>query len=175
MEAIRHLAHCARCGARATDRVDSPGGPFRCAACDFTLYFNAAAAVAGIVRRDDGLAIFVRRSKDPGRGMLGMPGGFVDMGENAEEALAREVREEVGLELADVGYLGSHANRYEYAGITYHTVDLFYTARAKQPEKAAALDAVDAIEWLDPMTVPLEEIAFDSMRAALGVLRARRP
>jgi hypothetical protein len=40
-------------------------------------------------------------------------------------------------------------------------------------EHGTALDAVDAIEWLDPLTVPLDEIAFESMRAALRLLREK--
>jgi ADP-ribose pyrophosphatase YjhB (NUDIX family) len=174
MEAIRHLAYCGRCGEAAASTPAGSGGPFRCVACGFTLFFNSASAVAAIISRPDGRALFIRRAKDPGKGMLGMPGGFVDPGENAEQAIVREVREEVGLELRDVRYSSSHANRYLYAGVTYHTLDLFYTGRVDDPDRAAALDAVDAIAWMDPLTVPLEEIAFDSMRAALDVLRARR-
>lgn len=174
MEAIRHLAYCGRCGEAAAGTPVDAAGPFRCVACGFTLFFNSASAVAAVIRRPDGRALFIRRAKDPGKGQLGMPGGFVDPGENGEQALVREVREEVGLELQDVRYLSSHANRYFYAGVTYHTLDLFYTGRVDEPDRAAALDAVEAIAWLDPLTVPLEAIAFDSMRAALGVLRARR-
>jgi ADP-ribose pyrophosphatase YjhB (NUDIX family) len=172
MEAIRQLAYCGRCGAPAPGQSDNLGGPFRCMACGFTLYFNAAGAVGAILLRSDGRALFVRRAKDPGRGKLGLPGGFVDPGENAEEALVREVREEVGLEIRSLHYLNSHANRYLYAGVTYHTLDLFFTAHSDTTDEAAALDAVDAIEWLDPMTVPFDEIAFDSMRAALRAFRA---
>jgi len=172
MEAIRQFAYCARCGDAATADVPGPGGPFRCAACGFTLFFNAASAVAAVIRREDGRVLFIRRAKDPGKGKLGMPGGFVDPGENGEAALVREVREEVGLELQDVRYLSSHANRYLYAGVTYNTLDLFYTGRVEDPDRADALDAVESVVWLDPLTVPLEEIAFDSMRAALAVYRS---
>jgi ADP-ribose pyrophosphatase YjhB (NUDIX family) len=172
MEAIRHLAFCASCGTKAGSVGTDPGGPFRCAACGFTLFFNSASAVAAIIERTDGRALFIRRAKDPGQGKLGMPGGFVDAGESGEQALVREVKEEVGLDLKDVRYLSSHANRYFYAGVTYHTLDLFYTGRVDDPDAAAALDAVDAIAWIDPRTVPLDEIAFDSMKAALEVFRA---
>jgi ADP-ribose pyrophosphatase YjhB (NUDIX family) len=161
MEAIRQLAFCGRCGAAAETQVENPGGPFRCTACGFTLFFNAASAVAAIIRREDGQALFVRRAKDPAKGKLGLPGGFVDPGENAEQALVREVREEVGLELRNLEYLSSHANRYFYAGVTYHTVDLFYSARADQPGRAA------------PLAISLDEMAFESMRAALRLLRER--
>lgn len=174
MEAIRHLAYCGHCGAEAPGQPDRPGGPFRCAACGFTLFFNAAGAVGAIIRRPDGRALFIRRALEPARGKLGLPGGFVDPGENAEEALVREVREEVGLEVRNLQYLNSHANRYLFDGVTYHTLDLFYTGHVDEPDQAAPLDAVAAVEWLDPITVPLDEIAFDSMRAALRVLRAKQ-
>jgi ADP-ribose pyrophosphatase YjhB (NUDIX family) len=168
MEAIRHFRHCPRCGADAVARADvSPGGPFRCETCGFTLFFNAAAAAAALMLRDDGRALFIRRAKDPGRGQLGMPGGFVDPGEDVESALRREVREEVGLDVEELRYLTSHANRYVYAGVTYHTVDLFYMADVPHPDRAGALDAVESVAWFDPLTVSLDTIAFDSMRHAL--------
>ncbi len=165
---IKHFAHCPRCGTRQTE-ADPPddGGPFRCASCRFTLYFNAASAVAAIIVRPDGQALFTRRAKDPAKGRLGMPGGFVDAGESAEGALVREVREEVGLEIAGLRYLSSHPNLYAYAGVTYSTLDMFYTASVSHPERALALDAVESLVWADPLTVDLDEIAFDSMRAAL--------
>jgi ADP-ribose pyrophosphatase YjhB (NUDIX family) len=165
---LTHFAHCPRCGAQQPD--DDPpdaGAPFRCASCRFTLYFNAASAVAAILVRTDGNALFIRRAKDPGKGRLGMPGGFVDAGESAEGALIREIREEVGLDVAGLRYLSSHPNQYAYAGVTYPTLDLFYTAPVSDPQRAVALDAVESVVWADPVTVDLEEIAFDSMRQAL--------
>jgi ADP-ribose pyrophosphatase YjhB (NUDIX family) len=170
MEILRHFAYCPGCGASATP-AEPLTGPFRCGACGFTLFFNAAAAVAALILRSDGYALFIRRAKDPGKGKLGLPGGFVDPGEDAETALAREVREEVGLELTALHYLSSHANRYLYAGVTYTTLDLFYLASARSPDGVRALDAVESVEWLDPETVDRNEIAFDSMRAALDVYR----
>src|SRR5690349_3840848 len=170
MEILRHFAYCPRCGAAAAP-AEPLTGPFRCGACGFTLFFNAAGAVAALIVRSDGCALFIRRAKDPGKGKLGLPGGFVDPGEDAETTLAREVREEVGLELTAIHYLSSHANQYLYAGVTYTTLDLFYLASARSIDGVRALDAVESVEWLDPDTVDRNEIAFDSMRAALDVYR----
>lgn len=169
LEHFRHFHTCPRCGATA----DEPNRvvPFRCAHCGFVLFFNAAAAVAVFVRREDGHVLFVRRAKDPGRGQLGLPGGFADFGETAEEATRRETREEVGLELGDLTYLASFPNVYVYSGVTYHTLDIFFVAATKGTEAPRALDAVDSVCWIDPMTVDLEEIAFPSMRSAVLELR----
>ena len=172
MRPVAFFAHCPRCGSAAA-HTPVPG-PFRCAACGFVLFFNAASAAAALLMRDDGRALFIRRARDPAKGMLGMPGGFVDDGETAEGALAREVREEVGLDPGELAYLSSHPNLYEYQSVTYATLDLFFTGRVDRPELATALDAVERIEWIDPLTVDLGDIAFDSMRAALRVYRARR-
>lgn len=146
--------------------------PFRCHSCGFVLFFNAAAAVAVFIRREDGAVLFTRREKDPGKGLLGLPGGFVDFGETAEDALRREVREEVGLELGALSYLASFPNRYAYAGVTYHTLDLFFVAASPEGASPRALDAVESLCWLQPATVAPEEIAFVSMREAVRVLTA---
>jgi ADP-ribose pyrophosphatase YjhB (NUDIX family) len=171
MDAIRQLEYCGRCGAPATEKAQTTGGPFRCASCGFTLFFNAAGAVGVLALRDDGRVLFVRRAKEPAKGKLGLPGGFVDPGENAEQALAREVAEEVGIEVVDLHYLCSAANQYLYAGVTYHTLDIFFVGRVEDPDRARPLDAVSGVEWLDPRAVRLDDIAFDSMRQALGAFR----
>lgn len=176
MEPPRHVHYCPRCGHGRTPSAElAPDGPFRCDACAFTLYFNPAAAVAGIVVREDGRALFIRRAKEPGKGKLAMAGGFVDAGENAEDALRREVREEVGLETRDLRYLSSHPNQYFYLGVTYHTLDLFFVASAEHPDDAAAGEDVQHLVWLDPLRVPLEDLAFDSMRQALRIYRRSQP
>jgi ADP-ribose pyrophosphatase YjhB (NUDIX family) len=169
LEHFRHFRTCPRCGATA----DEPNRvvPFRCAQCGFVLFFNAAAAVAAFVTRADGHVLFIRRARDPGRGKLGLPGGFVDFGETAEEATRRETREEVGLELGPLRYLASFPNVYSYAGVIYHTLDVFFVAVADAGQVPRALDAVESVCWLDPMTVDLGEIAFPSMQSAVEALR----
>ena len=85
----------------------------------------------------------------------------------------RETREEVGLELGPLTYLASFPNVYAYAGVTYHTLDIFFCATVAGTPHPRALDAVESVCWLDPGTVDLEEIAFSSMRSAVIALRAR--
>jgi ADP-ribose pyrophosphatase YjhB (NUDIX family) len=173
LKPVDFFSHCPRCGAPTP--ATRGHGPFRCASCAFTLFFNAASAVAAVIERGDGRVLFIHRAKEPGRGLLGLPGGFVDPGESAEEALRREVREEVGLDLDRLTYLASHANAYLYAEVTYTTLDLFYVARAADPDRAHPLDAVERVDWLDPALVAPESIAFASMRLAVAEYLAFRP
>ena len=157
--------YCPRCGQPLGPRDDQPC--FTCAACGFRYYFNPAVAVAGLVLDATGRGLFIRRAKDPARGKLALPGGFIDQGETAEKAFRRELREEVNLEVGPLSFLSSHPNEYRYADVTYPVLDLFFTAPADGPAGAIAREEVESLSWLDPASVALEDIAFPSMRAAL--------
>jgi ADP-ribose pyrophosphatase YjhB (NUDIX family) len=158
--------HCPRCGAPQT--TSAATNPFVCAACGFRYFFNPTVAVAVFVRRSDGRVLFIRRAKDPGRGRLAPPGGFIDIGETAEIAATREVREEVGLEIHDLTFLCSEPNEYLYAGVTYPVLDFFFTARAAGAETASP-EEVESCSWLDPLGVAPTDMAFPSMQRALAL------
>jgi ADP-ribose pyrophosphatase YjhB (NUDIX family) len=166
MEPREHFTHCPRCTSpRSEDQ--RPLNRFKCEVCGFSFFFNSASAVAAMVLDSERRLLFIRRAHEPGKGLLAMPGGFVDAGESAEEALLREVREEVGLELRDVTYFASYANLYLYDGVTYRTLDLFFMCRTEDPASVRALDSVSGVEWLDPQGVSEKHIAFESMRSAI--------
>jgi NAD+ diphosphatase len=156
--------HCPRCG--QAQPAPPTGNVFTCGACGFRLFFNAAGAVAVFIRRADGRVLLIRRAKDPGKDRLAPPGGFIDVGETAEAAAHREIREEVALELAQLTFLSSHPNSYHYAEVTYPVLDFFFTARAVNADATAALDDVAGFAWHDPATIRAEELAFSSMQAA---------
>jgi ADP-ribose pyrophosphatase YjhB (NUDIX family) len=161
---------CPRCAA-PRDAANVGTTPLECAGCGFTFYFNPTVAAAAFVFDPSGRALFIRRAKDPSAGKLGVPGGFIDFGESAEDGLRREVREEVGLEIDRLRFLVSFPNLYHYRGVAYPVVDLYFAADAVNPGNAKPLDAVAGIEWRLPADVPEAECAFDSMRVALGLVR----
>lgn len=95
-----------------------------CENCGFELYLNVAAAVTALIADERGRLLVVVRAEDPCKGMWDLPGGFADPGESAEDALRREVAEELGLEIVSARFLCSHPNTYEYMGVRYATLDL---------------------------------------------------
>ena len=162
---------CPRCGAALAE----PGAcPLACAACGFVYYFNPAVSAAGILLRDDGQSLFIRRGHEPGLGRLAFVGGFVDAGETPEIALRREVVEEVGVALDRIEYLGSQPNTYVYRGLTYHVVDLVFVATLAPGAEPRQLDGVAAIEWHDPLTLDPGRLAFASMTWALATYQRQR-
>ncbi|MEZ6090940.1 MAG: NUDIX domain-containing protein [Pirellulaceae bacterium] len=158
---------CPKCGDKA---VKVGGNPFHCPSCGFTYHFGPAIAVGAIICDRTNRVLLIRRARNPGKGKWGLPGGFVDLGETAEAAVAREVEEEVRLSIHSPRYLASYLNDYKYKGMIIPIVDLFFTCE---------VDDLDSIEH-EPNEVSetvfgklqpkyLNNMAFESNR-----LRARR-
>ena len=143
------------------------GKAIRCQTCGFLLFFNVASAAGAIIADPQGRILLLRRDRDPRKGKLAMPGGFIDPGESAEEGLSREVREEVNLQVTSCRYLCSFPNRYEYKGLTYPTEDLFFVCTVQSLEPLAAQDEVASLCFLAGDEIDMEEIAFPTAQQAL--------
>jgi ADP-ribose pyrophosphatase YjhB (NUDIX family) len=168
---IDFFVHCPRCG---KPRAQAPeANAFCCGACGFVYYFNPATAAATIILNGQQDALFIHRAKDPAKGKLALPGGFIDFNETAEEAARREIREEVGLEVDGLHYLCTQPNHYQYQEVTYSVLDIFFIATARPNATVRALDDVAGYRWLNPRAVNPEDLAFPSIRAALALYLQR--
>jgi len=163
---------CPSCG--RPRQAEANRQPFHCNQCGFHYYFSAAQAVAAILLGPDQRALFIRRAKEPAKGKLAVPGGFIDIGETAEEALRREIREEVNLEVGALQFLCSAPNEYHYREVTYPVLDLIFVTSTDNIGSLAALDGVESYVWLSPTQVDLNEIAFPSIRQAVQKYNATR-
>ena len=164
--------HCPRCGQRS----ETVGrNPFRCAGCDYTHFFGPCAAVGGIICDRDGQVLFLRRQRDPGKGKLGIPGGFVDAGESAEQALKREALEEVNLRVLRVTYLASFPNQYAFRGVILPVTDIFFECEVESFDSIAAEESeVASWHFCHPNESTLSEMAFESNRLAVEEFLRRR-
>jgi NAD+ diphosphatase len=96
----RFCGRCATPTVRATEDRS-----MRCPACGLSAYPRIAPAVIVLVRRGEE-ALLARGARFP-RPFYSTLAGFVEVGETLEQAVAREIREEVGIEVKDVRYFGS--------------------------------------------------------------------
>ena len=111
--------------------------------------------------------MLVRRAKEPAKGTLDLPGGFVDMDESAEEAAHREVKEETGLELTDCRYLFSIPNIYPYCGFDVHTVDMFFECLTESFNGAKAEDDAAEIIILPANRLNPDDFGLQSIKKAV--------
>ena len=162
--------YCPRCG--STDHETPSVKLFACRSCGFRYFQNAAAAVIGVIQDPAGRVLFTRREREPSRGKLDLPGGFVDPQETAEVAVAREIREETGLDVVGTKFLASFTNRYEYRGVTYYTLDLVFQCAVADLRPLAARDEVTDVLFLHPSEIDENELSFESVRAVMRTLAA---
>jgi len=114
---------CGRCGTE-TEAVAGERA-MRCPACSLLAFPRLAPAVITLVVRDDGAALLARNAAWP-MPMFSCLAGFVEPGETLEQTVAREVHEEVGVDVGRVRYVASQpwpfphslmiGFRAEYAG-----------------------------------------------------------
>jgi NADH pyrophosphatase NudC (nudix superfamily) len=162
---------CPACG--SGDIVFDENKKIICRECAFTYFHNVAAAVGAILQYDERI-VLIKRAKEPGRGKLDLPGGFVDPKESAEEALVREVKEELQIDLKEPRYLGSYPNIYKYKDVLYHTCDLFFYCKIDALPTDFDKKEIDELVLLSPSEIPADEIAFDSVGLALNKFKTSR-
>jgi ADP-ribose pyrophosphatase YjhB (NUDIX family) len=131
-------------------------------------------AVGGIVVRA-GALLLVRRGRGPGTGRWSVPGGRIAPGERLVAAVAREVREETGLEVR-VGTLAGWTERIGDDPFAHHYVILDFFATPIEPaaEPVAGDDAAEA-QYVPLATVRDLDLVdgLDEFLTAAGVLAER--
>ncbi|TMX09090.1 NUDIX domain-containing protein [Aeromonas salmonicida subsp. achromogenes] len=159
---------CPRCGIESLQKRSEK--EFACG-CGFHYFQNVASAVMVALCWQDEVLVAVR-GREPGKGLLDLPGGFVDPG----EALVRELKEELGLDLGIEAprYVGSFANVYPYDDVVYHTCDTVFMLELAHKPAVTAADDVAACEWRKLREIYPTEFAFRSTGAAIGQLQRLR-
>jgi NAD+ diphosphatase len=131
--------------------------------CNFKFYTNAATAVAAILEAPDGRIALTKRKFEPRAGFHDLPGGFVDCMERVEDALRREVFEEVGVLAGDMKFLASFPNEYVFEGISYFTCDVAFVCPMNDLSNLKPADDVADVLVIDPGDIDFNIISFPSI------------
>ncbi|MBO4659123.1 MAG: NUDIX domain-containing protein [Prevotella sp.] len=161
------FSHCPVCGSDGF--CDNDVKSRRCRHCGFVYYLNPSGATVALILNDNRELLVERRKNAPAKGTLDLPGGFSDMGETAEEGVAREVLEETGLRVTRARYLFSLPNEYLYSGMTIPTLDLFFVCEVASTADLRAGDDAAECFW-----VPLHDVdpqCFGLRSISQGVAR----
>lgn len=111
------MKYCSNCSSKLLEK--QAGIEWFCSGCNKHLYANPVPTVDVILLDEDDNILLGRRNRQPYLGKLNLPGGFIDPGESAEEAIARELHEELDLNAEDFGtltYAGSRTDSYPTEG-----------------------------------------------------------
>ena len=158
---------CGRCG-QLTDAHPRERARW-CNHCQVPWYPRLAPCVITLVR--DGDRLLLARSVRTTT-FFSLIAGFIEPGESAEQAVIREVREEVGLEVDRVRYMGSQPWPFP------HQLMLGFTAELKGGELRLQPDEIAEAGWFSADDVPTysseKSIAGQLIRHALDELRARQ-
>lgn len=161
------FTHCPACGSEkfVQHNVKSK----RCGNCGFVYYVNPSAAVASFIVNAKGDLLVCKRGKEPVKGTWDLPGGFVDEHESAEEAIRREISEELQAKAVNAKYLFSLPNEYEYSGMTIPTLDMFYECSLESTENLKPSDDVEDCFFVPVKELKPELFGLQSIRKAVGM------
>ena len=145
----------------------------KCGSCGFTYYANPSSATVAFIMNEKDELLVVRRKNEPAKGTLDLPGGFVDMDETGEEGVAREVKEETGLDATEMNYQFSIPNLYLYSGFMVHTLDMFYTVKVKDLSHVEAMDDAEESYWIPLSELHPEEFGLGSIKQGVTKFLAK--
>ena len=136
--------YCPQCGTALTNKLIGERTRPVCPSCDFIFYLNPIVA-AGTLVEHNGRVALVQRGVEPGQGRWGLPTGYAELGETAEETAIRETWEEIRLRVEVDGLLDA----FSYDTTESQGALLIYAAHVVSGELMAGDDAIDAA-WFSP-------------------------
>ena len=148
------------CGACATPTTLVPGErAYRCSACGLSVYPRICPAMMVLITRGRELLLARGVSFPPGR--YSALAGFLEAGESIEDAIHREVREEVGVEVDRLSYFGSQSWPFP------NSLMIAFTARWRSGDIIADPAEIADAQWFDIDTLPDMPVQKISISRAL--------
>ena len=133
-----------------------------CEECDITYYRNSK-PTAGILPIRDGKVLLAKRSINPFKGHYDVIGGFLREGEQPENTVKREVREETGSEVEIFELLGMYTDKYGESGD--HVLNIQYVGRIMGNDIKPS-DDVASLHWI-PIGKTPKKYGFKQTKKAL--------
>lgn len=164
---------CELCGTKLVEKEKS--AIWRCESCEMHQYASPKPANEIVLYRG-GKILISERGINPNKGMFDMPGGFVELYENFETALEREVEEELAIskdEHEEPVYLRSYNIDYPYGKTVYRVVVNVYIAELSDKAEPVALDDVASLRWISQSDIDDVQWSSEHQRKNAEIAFAR--
>ena len=161
--------YCPVCGSSAfnINNIKSK----HCNDCGFTMYVNPSAAVAAFIFNKNNELLVCIRGNEPEKGTFDLPGGFIDYDETAENALIRELKEELGVIVTSIKYEFSLPNEYKYSGWTLPTLDIFFRVEIESYDNIVPADDVQGFKFIAIDHLNPDDFGLKSIKKAVTILK----
>jgi 8-oxo-dGTP diphosphatase len=134
-------------------------------------YKNPTPTVDAIIQKNSQI-LLIERKKEPFKGHLVLPGGFVNEGERVEDAAKREAKEETSLDIVLLEILGVYSEPgRDPRGHVMSTVFIGEISKVSYKVDAIAQDDAAAIEWLNLEEVVNTRFGFDHRRIIIDYIK----
>jgi ADP-ribose pyrophosphatase YjhB (NUDIX family) len=134
-------------------------------------YKNPTPTVDAIIQKNSQI-LLIERKKEPFKGYLVLPGGFVNEGERVEDAAKREAKEETSLDIVLLEILGVYSEPgRDPRGHVMSTVFIGEISKVSYKVDAIAQDDAAAIEWLNLEEVVNTRFGFDHRRIIIDYIK----
>ncbi len=156
------LKYCPECGAAVELRLpqDDHRERYVCATCGTIHYQNPKLIVGAIPEWEDGRILLCRRAIEPRHGLWTLPAGFMENGETAAEAAARETLEEANARVA-IGEL------YSMHSLPYiDQVHLLFRSQLLDLEFSPGVESLEVALFTES-EIPWDTIAFRPVKFTL--------
>ena len=141
---------CPTCGAQLKSAPNEGQTNSPCSGCGRIIYYDPKVAATTVIGYNNQV-LLVKRGNEPGYGLWSLPGGYVDRGEIVEEAAAREVFEETGLNINITRLIGVFSQKD-------HPVIVIAFSGEQISGELQTSDETLAVEFFDIDVLP--EMAF---------------
>lgn len=142
--------YCHLCGSEYQKQQTQP---WVCTSCGNRYFENPSPTVDLALFNEHGEILIAERGEEPSKGKFDLPGGFLEIGESAEEGLYREASEELKLDIDDFTkpvFVGSYPANYKFSKESRPILIFVFAAKMINNKELRPHDDVASIRFVDP-------------------------
>lgn len=163
LEWDRNHQYCSRCGTKTAQRKDERARS--CPNCRMRTYPPISPAIMVLVTDGASRVLLARKPASP-PGRFTALAGFVEPGEMLEDTVARETREEVGVEIKNIRYFGSQPWPFP------HSLMIAFTAEYAGGELKPDGVEIEEARWFDVNELPTLPASISISRRLIDTITA---